>query len=60
MAFFGTTGLFNPYSSEMKLENVFTGVSRETQTNFLSVEPFDKDETRLIWNSMKRTFSDKK
>ena len=55
MAFFSTTSSFNAHSGQIKLE-VFPGASAETQSNFLWVKPFDKNETEFVLKYMKITF----
>jgi hypothetical protein len=57
VAFFSTTSSFNEHSGQIKLKpNVFPGVSAVNDSNFLSVKPFDKNETEFVWKYLKFTF----
>jgi hypothetical protein len=47
IAFFSTTSSFVKNSAQVKLQ-VFPGASAENQSNFLSVKPFDKNETEIV------------
>lgn len=57
VAFFSTTSTFNQDSGQIKLKpNVFPGASAINQSYFLWAEPFDKNETEIVWMYLKSTF----